>query len=368
MRSHVGKETTAMPLYRAPKRTMTRLLQAMLALGLVAGVVGAAFPSLAADTTPVNDPTLVAAAKREGSLTFYVAMQPNQAAEMEQRFEATYGIKLNFLRLNSDKIPARVMTELRGGRQEVDVVADTGFEIDQLKRQGVFTPLNLKEKDDLLAGTSDPEGYWYSIFLLSETIGYNPARVKALGLKPPSNWDDFGNKQWRGLFSVFGAGVEWYANLKQFYGKQRADEIVRAIGANDPRIISGHTLGISMAISGEVVGTVNTYGYDTLIEKDKGSSIELVNPNPTIIENFPIAILKTAPHPNAARLFVRWWLSHQTQVWMRDNLKRISARKDVKNDPRMFGPKIHYVVSNPAESANFAQDRAEFNDLLNIPN
>jgi hypothetical protein len=73
-----------------------------------------------------------------------------------------------------------------------------------------------------------------------------------------------------------------------------------------------------------------------------------------VIELLCVSIAKAAPHPNAVRLFERWFLSRPTQLWVRDELKRISARKDVKNNPLLLDPKVHYVISNPADSANAA--------------
>jgi iron(III) transport system substrate-binding protein len=329
-------------------------------------VLAALLPlSTTAATAPVNDPALIAAAKREGTATFYVAMEPKQLEAMMARFEATYGFKIQFLRLESDKLPPRVITEDRGGLHNVDAVACPGLQIDLLKRTGLLAPLKAPENRDLLAGTYDPEGYWSGVYLDMESIAYNPIRLKAAGLKPPKTWDDFAAKEWRGQFSLYATGFEWYAALKKFYGKAHTDALLRALAANQPRLVTGHTLAISLAVSGEVLATVNTFSYSALLSKDSGAPIELVNPNPTIIEPFDVAVMKTAPHPNAARLLARWLLSRDTQIWIRDQLHRAVARKDIKNDARMLDPKVRYVVSDPATIT--PQDRTDFDALLNKP-
>lgn len=334
------------------------------AVALLAALCSAA---PAAAEPAVNDPGLVAAAKREGTVNLYIAMEPRQLGMMLARFEAAYGIKVAFLRIESDKLPARVITEERGGRHEVDVVADPGLQIELLKRQGLLGPLRVPENADLLAGTTDRDGYWSAVFLNTETISYNPLRARAAGLRPPKTWEDLAAKEWRGQFSLYATGYEWYAALKKFYGKDRADALLRAYAANQPRMVSGHTFGIGLALAGEVIATVNTFGYDALIEKDKGSPIELVNPTPTVIETFDVAIMKAPPHPNAARLFARWLLSRDTQQWIRTELHRAVPRKDVKNDPRLLDAKVRYVVSNPSDEGNAAQDRHDFNALLGLP-
>lgn len=337
------------------------ILRRLCALALL---VLCAAPSVAA-TDPVNDPALLAAAKREGTATFYVAMEPKQLEAMMKRFADTYGFKVQFLRLESDKLPARVITEDRGGLHNVDVVACPDLQIDLLKREGLLAQLRAPENRELLEQTYDPQGYWSSVYLDLESIAYNPVRLKAAGMKPPKTWDDFAAKEWRGQFSLYATGFEWYAALKHYYGKAHADALVRALAANQPRLVTGHTLAISLAVSGEVLATVNTFSYSALLSKDAGAPIELVNPNPTIIEPFDVAVMKNAPHPNAARLLARWMLSRDTQMFIRDTLHRAVARKDIKNDPRMLDPKVRYVVSDPDQIT--PQDRTDFDTLLGKP-
>ena len=161
-----------------PSALRAALAAALLAT-LAAGAAGAA------DPMPVPDPALVAAAKREGTVMLYIAMEPRQLNAMVQRFESRYGIKTQFLRMESDKLPARVITEDRGGLYNADTIADPGLQIALLKRSGLLTPLNAPENKDLLAGTYDKQGYWSAVFLNTETMSYNPVRVKAAGLRPP---------------------------------------------------------------------------------------------------------------------------------------------------------------------------------------
>src|SRR6185437_6011415 len=120
-------------------------------------------------------------------------------------------------------------------------------------RAGLLAPLRAPENRELLAGTFDPDGYWSGVYLDLESISYNPVRLKAAGLQPPKTWDDFAQKEWRGQFSLYATGFEWYAALKKFYGKAHTDALVRALAANQPRLVTGHTLAISLAATGEVL-------------------------------------------------------------------------------------------------------------------
>jgi len=326
----------------------------------------ATLPGLSAAALAADDASLVARARAEGMVTLYGSLSQPQIAAVAKKFEDDLGIKVQTLRGDSAPIVGRIVTELRAGRPTVDVIDLGGFFTDQLVRQGILAVYHAPENVDLLAGTVDPQGYWSTVFLNTDAIAYNPVRVKALGLKPPVAWDDLAAKEWRGQFGIYVGSVEWFQAMQRFYGEKRGIALARAYAANAARMISSHSLSVSLTASGELAAAANAYGYDALQSKENGQPVVLVNPNPTVIELHCVSIAAAAPHPNAARLLERWWLSRRTQVWARDELHRISSRKDVKNDPRLLDPKVHYVISNPADSVNAAEEIRTFNAIFNI--
>jgi iron(III) transport system substrate-binding protein len=329
--------------------------------------VAAAQPAGAAPASPVDDPALVARAKQEGSVSFYGALTEVQLRAIAQRFESAYGIKVNVLRMESTALPARVLTEERSGRHEIDVVSDGGFQMEALGRQGLLAVFRPPENADLIVGAVDPDGYWSSTVINTETIAYNPVRLRALGIKPPRTWEDLAGPEWRGRFGLFAGSYEWYAAMKRYYGQERADRLMRAYAANQPHMLGSKQSGISLIEAGDLLAAPNLYGYDALNEKRKGEPIDFSNPTPTFIELYGVAVVKTAPHPNAARLMERWWLSRDTQRWQRATLGRISPRKDVANDPELLNAKVHYAVSNPADAVDYDGDVKTFNEIFNIP-
>jgi len=201
----------------------------------------------------------------------------------------------------------------------------------------------------------------------TETICYNPVKVKAAGLKPPVSWDDLAAREWHGQFAMFAGSWEWYAAMKRFYGADRADALMRAYAANAPRMQGAHQIGVDLTATGEVLAVANAFGYTCLTAKAKGQPIELVNPVPTVIELGTIGVLKTAPHPNAARLFERWMLSRETEQWAADTLGESVPRKDVKNDPRILNPHVRYLISDMSDIDAINADIKAFNAIYNIP-
>lgn len=336
------------------------------ALLALLGMSGAA---VARAATSGPDDALVAAAKKEGTVTLYGSMTLPQMTALADRFRAQYGIAVKTLRMESQELPSRMITEERSGKYEADVVDEPGFQTDQLKRQGMLVQYRPPENAALIKGTVDPDGYWTSIFLNTEAIAYNPKKLQEFGLKTPASWNDFTKPEWRGRFGVFVGSYEWYAAMKRFYGDRRATEFMKALAANAPRMLNTHVVGVTMVETGDLAAAPNVYAYQAEQERRKGGSIAIVNPDPTVVELHCVAIVKNAPHPNAARLLERWMLSTETQEWVASlsGLGRIAARKDIKNDPMIWNEKVKYVVSDPATSVDYAQDVAAFNAIFGIP-
>jgi iron(III) transport system substrate-binding protein len=317
---------------------------------------------------PVNDPALVAAAQAEGALQVY-GVGPAAALDAKaKRFEATYGIKVAALRLGGTSIPPRLLVEQRSGNAKTDVViGESGLETEQIKRAGLYAQYRPPENKDLIAGTFDPDGYWSAHQVYTETICYNPVKLKAAGIKPPASWEDLTAKEWHGQFALFTGSWEWYAAMKRFYGADRADALMRGYAANAPRLQSSHQIGVDLTATGEVLASANAFGYTCLIAKAKGQPVELVNPVPTVIELGTVGVLASAPHPNAARLFERWLLSREIEQWAVQTLGETVPRKDVPNDPRVLNARVKSLISDMTNLDAINADIKSFNAIYNIP-
>ena len=337
-------------------------------VGIAVAVVLLFSSSGLAAVGPVPDAGLVARAQQEGSLLIYGAGQSSALDATAKRFSAIYGIKAAWVQMQGYAIPPRLVTEQRGGHSEADmVIGESGLETEEIKRGGFYADFRPPEMRELVAGTYDPQGAWIAYKLYTETICYNPDKVRAAGLTPPRSWDDLAAKEWQGKFSLFNGSWEWFAAMKRFYGPQRAVALMRAYEANQPRITSSHQLGITLVASGEVLAAANVYGYSCLQVKDQGGNTDVVNPNPTVIEVGTSGVLRAAPHPNAARLFQRWLLARETQQWALAALQETPSRKDVKNDPRLMNPRVRYLISDTSDLDALNADIKEFNTLFNIP-
>jgi iron(III) transport system substrate-binding protein len=296
-------------------------------------------------------------------------MTAEDIQKLVTRFDADYpGIKLQALRFESDQIPAKVTIEQRSGHYDLDAVVAPGLHTDQLKREGFLASMRIPEDRDYLPGYVDPDGVWRVPFMNTDAIAYNVTKVKQLGLTPPKTWMDLTKPEWRGKFALYSGSYEWYASMRRAMGDAAADKLMKGLAANQPAIVGSHQIAMTMTAAGEYAAGINIYAYNAARLMRAGQPVGLVNADPVIGETLCVSVMKNAPHPDAAKLFVRWLMSHDTQAWMAQTsvIGRVSGRKDVKSDDLIWNPKLHIVVGNPSESVNYANNARAFNQTFGI--
>src|SRR5262249_4199197 len=82
------------------------------------------------------DAALIAAAKREGEVTWYSTQITTQLVRpISAAFEKTYGIKVRAIRAGNAELTMKILNESRAGRVQVDVFDGTTTFL-PLKREG----------------------------------------------------------------------------------------------------------------------------------------------------------------------------------------------------------------------------------------
>jgi ABC-type Fe3+ transport system substrate-binding protein len=78
-----------------------------------------------------------------------------------------------------------------------------------------------------------------------------------------------------------------------------------------------------------------------------------------------VGVNKSAPHPNAAKLFVDFVLSQEGQELI-VKTDRSSVLKDVAGNPLELIKNVRIVPSDLSLGQNYAQISVEFRDLLGV--
>src|SRR2546427_11003137 len=84
---------------------------------------------------------LVSRAEKEGGLSLYTTMTPEDASPMIAAFEEKYGIKVRMWRGINQKLVQRALAEARAGKSAVDVYEGNGHGLGHLHRESPLEEL-----------------------------------------------------------------------------------------------------------------------------------------------------------------------------------------------------------------------------------
>jgi iron(III) transport system substrate-binding protein len=331
-------------------------------LFLAAALGGALVLGHAVSAAPADD-----AAKKEGVVVWYATMNTKDMNLTAEAFmKAHPGIRVETLRLGSSQLPARIFTEQRAGKFNADAISGDAFQVMQLMDAGAFDKYKAPDADKFIKGTIEPSGLWTNLYQNTTVIAWNPQRLKADNLKPPTSFADFAKPEWKGKFGFDTGALNWYMGVLQT-DKNGAD-LAKRIAANAPVKTSGHTQTVTSLESGEFDATPTAYGYMAEERKRAGKPVEFLNPSPLFVTLNPIGLAKNAPHPNAARVFIDWLLSKDGQQFIAERGGgEISSRTDVKNNPAIWDPKRPYVIINTPSPAQYNDLEKQFRSMLGLP-
>jgi iron(III) transport system substrate-binding protein len=307
-------------------------------------------------------------AKKEGTVVWYATMNTKDLDDTTAEFMRTHpGIKVESLRLGSSQLPARVVTEQRGGKYNADVISGDDFQFSQLLSVGALDKYPQPDAAMYLKGTVDPNGYWTNLYQNTTVIAWNPARLAADHLKPPTSTADFARPEWKGKFGFDTGALNWYMGLLQ-HDKTGGADLAAKIANNSPVKTTGHTQTIESLETGEFDATPTAYGYLTYQEKKLGKGIDFMNPDPLLVTLTPIGLAKNAPHPNAARVLIDWLTSKEGQSYIAQRGGgEVSSRTDVKNVPAVFDPKHPFLILDSPAPAQYNDLEHQFRTLFGLP-
>ena len=298
----------------------------------------AALGSAALLPTPASADTaqLEEAARKEGSVTWYIAQVDSETAEkMGRAFTARYpGVKVAVIRTTGQVAFERLNQDLKNNAPQCDVFSatDIGHMPALRKRNALarYTPENAAFISPAFKGLGE-EGYFYPTTSTLMLIIVNTEKVKPEDA--PKNWTDLLEPRWKGR-AAFGhpgfsgyVGV-WTVQMRKMYGWNFFDKLAK----NNPRIGRSGNDPISLLNAGECVvglGPLST----SLMVADRGNPIGIIYPTDgSVLCVGPSAVMANAPHPNAARLFMNWLLSTEfAQICAEHRID--AARADVPPKP-----------------------------------
>ena len=268
----------------------------------------------AAEADPMED--LIAAAKAEGELTVYGSCEEEYLAAACQHFQELYGIKVNYQRLSTGEVQAKIEEE--NGNPSADVwFGGTTDPYNVLAKEDLLEPYAAQNASHLISDMyKDAEGKWYGIYKGILGFMVNTDELERLGLEAPADWADLLKPEYKGLiwlsnYNTAGTAKLVVNTMIQKYGH---DEGIQYLVDLDKNIQvytkSGSGPSKNVGIGECVIGIGFLHDGITQIVDNQYGNIALVIPSSgTSFEVGATAMFKGAKHPNAAKLWIEYALS-----------------------------------------------------------
>jgi ABC-type Fe3+ transport system substrate-binding protein len=283
-------------------------------------------------------------AKSEGALALYTGGPTAPWEATAKEFSARYpGIAVSVTGGFSNVLDKKIDAQLVAGKTEEDMaVFQTLQDFVRWKQQGVLLEFKPPGFDKIDASFKDPIGAYVAVQVNAHAYAYNPNLVRPEDV--PRSALDFLNPRFKGkVVSCYPADDDAtlydFYSIVQKYGWSYMDRYM----ANQPNFIQGH-LGVVRSIaSGDNLVTFDTIASISTDQKNLGlvQAVAFPQSDPLPIWPFTAAIFKSSAHPNAAKLFLSWYLSPEAQA----KTGNWSPRSDV-GAPYDWKPILSYKVVN----------------------
>ena len=305
--------------------------RAALVLSLaVAAVPAAAQPSWV-------DATLLAAAKKEGSIVIYTSTNEREGLPLFKMFEDATGIKVHYIRAGDGMLVSRSMIEVRAGQSSFDVIFSTAAH--KLPQQ-MLAQYEPPEAKHILTTARDKDRRWYGVYANYNTPAYNTKMIKPEQL--PKTYEEFAlRKEWAGKSAIDGTDFDWLKGFFQHFGEAKATQIIRGmVGTLDPIITDGHLALARSVGAGEYWLSLNNYVMLSSNVQLAGGPIEIFPLDPVVLFFAGAGVNAKSKSPNAARLAANFLLSRDAQAHLA-TFGRLPTRSDVETSPPGILKRLH---------------------------
>lgn len=251
---------------------------------------------------------LADAGKKEGEVSVYHSIPIEDMTAISAAFTKIYGIKVRLWRSGSETVTQRVAAEARGGRFDVDIVENNSQANEALHREQLLQEVSSPYRSDLIPMAIPDHKEWVGTTIDVWVAAYNTNKVKKEEL--PKTYQDLLDPRWRGRLGIESDNHAWFGTLTEAMGERQGTKLFTDIASTNglsPR--KGHSLLAGQVASGEVPLALTLYDWNAEKLKQKGAPIEWVTLSPVIAQFKTVAMLRKAPHPNAAVLFYDFMLN-----------------------------------------------------------
>jgi iron(III) transport system substrate-binding protein len=287
---------------------------------------------------PADYAQTIAAAKKEGKVVIYSALDTKAAQPLIKDFEAAYpGIKVEYNDMNSTEMYNRFIAEAASGQGSADVMwssamdlqvklVDEGHALAYASPEASKLPKWAVYKGEAWGTTYEPAVFIYNKRLVTgdEIPQDHAAFVKLLDTKT----DKYKGKVTTYDIEKSGVGFMFVVQDAKYFPDLKGLE--KAFGKASYRVYASTGNMLEKVSSGEHLLGYNVLGSYALVRAKKDPSLGVVLPKDyTLVLSRVMFIGKQAKNPNAAKVWTDYILSQRGQKQIGGPVELFAVRTDV---------------------------------------
>ena len=269
---------------------------------------------------------IVAKAKQERTLRAISSLDAGSFKPMMQSFSQKYPfIKVRIDEIGGPEALQRFLLELKAGTvKDFDTSeASSEFYVENAAHAMKLDILGMAQHGVLgiIPKMVDPE-YRNVVSVASSicSVAYNKNRIPPESV--PDKWEDFLNPEFKGRKFIADIRPQCMASLMVAMGEEWVLKYARQIKEQQPVWIRGNARAMSAVATGEQAIHQMTF-YNSCVEaarKDPTKSLvcKIIEPAPVYLRENQF-VIKSAPHPHAALLFIEHMASREGQKVIDDH-------------------------------------------------
>lgn len=246
-------------------------------------------------------------------------------------FQSEYGIQVDYVNLRGAETIERVAAEAQSGQYAIDAALLSDTLVMQLKEQGLLAAFDAPEAAHLIEEARDPDKFWVGTVMNVYGILVNTDLVREADL--PKTWLDLADPKWAGKLvsddpRAAGGGNTWFNAIsrepslgRSFLEKLASNKVVftRQFGENEKAVARGEYAIYFPALSSAPARLT-------------GAPVRWVQPSEGVTWLLiTSSVMKNAPHPNAARLWVNHLAKKESQLSL-SKTASVPVRRDALDE------------------------------------
>ena len=251
-----------------------------------------------------------AAPALEDSIAFYANI--TSVEPLMADFEKKTGVKATYTRISTTKFLSTVFTEFEAGKLAADIIQAPLPVMEQLRAGKVLTPYKSPSAAEYPDWAKREQEGIYMFGIEYVALIYNKEIVKPADV--PKSYSDLTNPKWKNKIvmpdpSIHPTTISWLVALKEYAfnnddAKWRA--FLKDLAANKPMFVASFGPTPAPLASGEKAIGISMPKY---IITNAPAPLDWARIEPLMGSPRAIGISAKAPHPNAAKKFIDYWLS-----------------------------------------------------------